>query len=217
SEAELERVAGWYWNEAHDDLVLIARKGATLELEMPARAALDLKPSSTPDRWALALSPDSTFTFERDEQGAPKVLVARDPHAPDAVRFERWQAEPELPSVDEVMALRKRGVDWDKLPALGAVRAEGKLEMPALKVSGTFASLFEGLTRYRLDLVTNRATAHVARDGESVWSSNTQVAGGATQDADEAMRARMDLASPVHVIVDWRPCFRELRVIARTP
>jgi len=216
-EAELDAVAGWYWNEDHDGIVLIARKGATLELELPGRAALELKGGATRDRWTIAQSPDDGFEVERDGEGAPRALVGRSPKAPKPVRFERWRADPSWPSLDEVMALRKKAVDWDELPALGVLRAQGKIDMPALKVTGTFVSTFEGLAHYRLDLTTNRANAQAVRDGESVWTANTQVSGGKPQAADEATRERMQLASPVHAIVDWRTCFRDLRVIACPP
>jgi CubicO group peptidase (beta-lactamase class C family) len=216
-EAELERVAGWYWNETRDGIVLIARKGATLEFEIPGRAAVELKASATRDRWTIAQSPDDAFEVERDGEGAPRALVGTSSKAPKPVRFERWTADPSWPSLDEVMALRKKAVDWDKLPALGVLQAQGKIDMPALKVTGTFTSTFVGLARYRLDLATNRANAQAVRDGESVWTANTQVSGGKPQTGDEATRERMQLASPVHVIVDWRTCFRDLRVVACPP
>src|SRR6185503_19458665 len=99
----------------------------------------------------------------------------------------------------------------------GVLQAHGKLDMPALKTTGTFVSTFEGLARYRLDLTTNRGTAQAVRDGETVWTANTLVSGGKPQAADEATRERMQLASPLHVIVDWRTCFRDLCVIACPP
>ena len=216
-EAALDAVAGWYWNESRDGIVLIARKGATLELEIPGRAAVELKAGATRDRWTIAQSPDDAFELERDGAGAPRALLGRSPKAPQPVRFERWQADPSWPALDEVMALRKKAVDWDALPALGVLQAQGKIDMPALKVAGTFTSTFEGLARYRLDLSTNRASAQAVRDGETVWTANTLVSGGKPQAADEATRERMQLASPLHVIVDWRTCFRDLCVIACPP
>src|SRR6185503_17770717 len=142
-EAELERVADWYWNEEHDGIVLFARKSTTLELEIPERIALELKAGATRDRWTLSQSPDDSFEVERDGEGAPRALVGRSAKAPQPVRFERWQADPSWPSLDEVMALRKEAVDWDKPPALGVLQAHGKLDMPALKTTGTFVSTFE--------------------------------------------------------------------------
>lgn len=212
-EAELDALAGWYWNDDHDDVLIMTRKGATLEVEFPGVAALDLKATSTRDRWIAALSPDDSFEFERDEQGAPRGLIGRNQRSAKSATCERWKPDPSTPSLDDVMALRKRAVDWDKLAALGAMRAKGKLDLPALKISGTFTSTFEGLAHYRLDLITNKSTSATVRDGDRCWTSNTAVSAGKPQVADQAAQDRLVLASPLHTIVDWRTCFRELRVI----
>src|SRR4029079_13476710 len=48
------------------------------------------------------------------------------------------------------------------------------------------------------------------------WTSNTMVSGGKPTRSDDATYARLRYATPLHVVADWRPMFRELRVIAKT-
>jgi hypothetical protein len=214
--AELDAVAGWYWDSERRDVLALAHVDDKLVVEIAGTAALDLKATSTRDRWTLVLSPDDAFEAARDESGAVVAIVGRNAARGAEQRYPRWRADPSLPSVDDVMALRKRAVDWDKIGALGAVRVQGKLDMPALKSSGTFVTLFQGLDHYRLDLATNRGTARVALDGPRAWTANSQVSGGKPTDADETAHARLVLAVPLHVVADWRKLYRELRVLAKT-
>jgi CubicO group peptidase (beta-lactamase class C family) len=213
--AELDAVAGWYWDSDRKDVLAFTRKDDKLAVEIVGEAALELKPTSTRDRWTVTLSPDDEFVAERDKDGAVIALTGRNAVRRAEQRYPRWQAEPGLPSVDEVMKLRKHAVDWDKMDGLGAVRVQGKIEMPALKVSGTFVTLFQGLDRYRLELTTNRGLGRVGLDGPRAWTANSMVSGGKATDADEAMRARLVLSVPLHVVADWRKLYRELRVIAK--
>lgn len=215
SAAELDAVAGWYWDSERQDVLALARTDDKLVLEIAGTAALDLKTTSTRDRWTIVLSPDDAFQAERGEDGAVIALVGRNAARAAEQRYPRWRADPSWPSVDDVMALRKHAVDWDKIGALGGVRVQGKLDMPALKSSGTFVTLFQGLNRYRLDLTTNRGSAQAVLDGPRAWTANAQVAGGKPSEADEAAHARLVLAVPLHVVADWRKLYRELVVIAK--
>ncbi len=213
TDAELDAISGWYASEKHDDLVLVAKKGSAIEIEFPGVAAMEFKATSTRDRWTAVLSPDDTFEIERDANGAPIGMLGRNPHAPKDVHVERWKPDASAPSLDDVMALRKKAVDWEKVASLGALRAKGKLDIPAMKVSGTFTSVSVGLEHYRLDVATNRSTSSTVRDGDRAWSANTLVANGKPQVADGAAQDRLMLASPIHVIADWRTCYRELKVV----
>lgn len=214
SDAELDAVAGWYWDADRKDVLEVTRKDHKLVLEIPGTAALELKPSSTRDRWSVVLSPDDTFDAERDKDGTVVALGAKNASRGAEQRYPRWHSDPSWPSVDDVMSLRKRAVDWDKIESLGAVRVKGKLDMPALKSSGTFTSVFQGLDRYRLDLATDRGTSQVALDGARAWTANARVAEGKPT-SDEAMRDRLVLVVPFHVVADWRKLYRELCVTGK--
>jgi len=212
---ELDAIAGWYWDSERKDVLAFTRANDKLVLEIAGEAALELKPSSTRDRWTVTLSPDDEFVAERDNDGAVIALMAKNAARGAEQRYPRWHADPSLPSVDEVMKLRKRAVDWEKIDGLGAVRVHGKLDMPALQTSGTFVTSFQGLDRYRLELTTNRGFARAGLDGSRTWTANSQLSGGKATDADETMRARLVLAVPLHVVADWRKLYRELYVIAK--
>ena len=215
TEAELDAVAGWYWDQDREDVLAITRKDEKLVLEIPGTAMLDLKPSSTRDHWSVVLSPDNVFDVQRDEKGAVTALDGSNTANGEHRRYPRWHADPSLPSVDDVMALRKRAVDWDKLDALGAVRVHGKIDMPALNATGTFVTLFQGFDRYRLDLTTTRGSSQVVLDGPRAWTANSKISDGKPVDADEAVHARLVLAVPLHVVADWRKLYPELAVIGK--
>ena len=213
--AELDAAAGWYWDSDRQDVLAVTRKDDKLVVEIAGTAALELKSTSTRNRWTIALSPDDSFLTEQDKEGTVIALAGRNTASGSEQRFPRWHPDPGWPSVDDVMAMRKHAVDWDKIAGLGGVRVQGKLDMPALKSSGTFVTLFQGLDHYRIEFATNRGTTRVGLDGPRAWTANSQVSGGKATDADEAMRARLVLSVPLHVVADWRKLFRELRVIGK--
>src|SRR6185503_7792990 len=117
TEQEIDGVAGEYWNTEHEKLCELSRRGKQLRAEFPGQGNVELRPTQTRDRFVIAVSPSEVFDIERDESGKMRGLTVHS-HPPGEaavdVRFEPLVAEAGLPSIDEIEALRKHAVDWEK-------------------------------------------------------------------------------------------------------
>jgi CubicO group peptidase (beta-lactamase class C family) len=215
TEAELDAVAGEYWNEEEQRLCALRRRGAALWVELAGQAVVELKPTPVRDRFVIVLSPSESFEIERGETGAARALVANSRKTSGekmSVRFEPLVPEPGLPSSDELEALRMRAVDWRKIDALGTCRLSGKIEMPARKLSGTFTTLAKGTTRFRTDIDLGTMKVQVALDGDQAWTSNSTT-GLRALSGVVLEQTRLD--HPFRRIADWHAFFPELRVVKR--
>ena len=212
TESELDAIAGEYWNVEHEKLLALIRRGAVLRAEFPGRANLELKPTPARDRFAIALAPSEVFEIERDGEGVPRAVVVHSTNRSGeavAIRYEPLVADPGLPSADELEALRRRAVDWDKIEGLGTCRLSGKIDMPARKLSGTFTTLARGTTRFRTDIDLGEMQVRVAFDGERGWSHNTQAA---LQELSGVALEQTRLDQPFRRVASWRAFFPTLQV-----
>ena len=215
SQAEIDALLGHYWDEADRNVRTLLRKGAGLWAEIPGVGVLELVATSTRDRWVLAVARDIAGEIERDAEGRPTALIERDLQTGRTARAPRLTPDPSLPSVDEVMALRKQAVDWERLEELGALRWTGTVDMSALKLQARVVGIAVGLARQRLDTSSSRGLGSVVVDGVRGWQSNSQIAGGAPSEVDPAMRERVRLQSFLLPITDWRSAYRELQVLTK--
>ncbi len=210
---ELDALVGEYWNAEQERLVALTRRGSTLRAEFPGQANVELKPAQVRDRFVIPMAPSDMFEIERDESDAPRALIAHSkPPGEDGVvvRFEPLVADAGLPSVDELEALRKRNVDWEKLDSLGVCRITGKIDMPARKLSGTITSLASVASGFRTEIDLGTTQIRTAFDGERAWSSNSST-GTKELSGVELAQARLD--HPLRRVASLRWFFPEIRVM----
>jgi len=210
TDAELDALAGLYWDDDSGLFRTIARKGGGLALEFLGQAELELTPTSTRDRWTVRLV-SGHLDAERSESGAIKGLVLAT--ARETERWPRWTPAADLPPLADVHALRQRAVDWTRLGELGGVRLSGTCEFPDSGMKGTFVQLVHGRERCRSDLEFGSYHETTVLDGKRGWVA------GSREPATEVEGARLEqlrLDHPFAPVADWRGAFRELTVIART-
>jgi hypothetical protein len=213
SEAELDATLGEYWNDEHEQLCALSRRADALWIEFAGKGVLELKATSVRDRFVIAIAPSEVFEIERDEAGAARAILAHSKEPSGAIvsiRFEMLVPEAGLPSSDELEALRKRAVDWDKIDSLGTCRLNGTIDMPARKLSGTFTTLARGTTRFRSDFDLGELKVRVALNGDRAWTSNSNTA---LQELSGVALEQTRFDHPFRRIADWRMYFPTLRVV----
>lgn len=215
TEAELDRLVGEYWSAEDQQLLALSRRGKALWAELPGRANVQLKSTQVRDRLVIAIAPSEGFEIVRDDVGASSAVLA---HSRDgsgkavALRFEPLVPEAGLPSPDELAALRKGAVDWDKLDALGTCRVSGKIDMPTRKLSGTFTILARGTTQFHTDVDLGETKVELALDGEHGWSFNSRT--GVTELSGVALeQTRFDHL--FRKVANWDRFFSSLCVMRR--
>ncbi len=214
SEAELDALAGEYWNAEHEKLLALSRRGAQLRAEFPGQANVELKPLSERDHFVIAIAPSEKFAIERDESGGVRSILVRS-HPPGEkpvdLRFDVLVPEPGLPTLDELEALRKSAADWERLESLGVCRVTGKIDMPARKLSGTITSVFSVASGYLTDIDLGTTRVRSAFDGERAWSvtdaTMKQLAGV------EYAQARLD--HPLRRIASLRWFYPTIRIVKK--
>ncbi len=209
TEAELELISGIYWEIDDDEPMAVLRRGEGLAIEFPGKAILGLAPKSERDRFDLELVPGRWIEIERDETGHPVALVGH--QGENAERHPRLIPAADLPSGEDVLALREEAIDHQAVRALSPLRIAGRFEMPVQKDRGSFTSLCAGFDRCRTELVGEKLSMTILFDHDRAWMQT----GDSTTEQDAASAFRMHFDHPLFAVSDWRPLFRELAVLAR--
>jgi len=112
---------------------------------------------------------------------------------------------------DEVLELKQAASDWKRIDALGAFRFRSRIELPALKLSGTAQGFVQGLARMRVENdFGSTKECELLRDGRGwSWSSDEEL--------EERFGLRLEqqlLEHPFVPIADWRELYRSIDVLA---
>ncbi len=207
---ELEAFTGVYWEEDDGEYSAVLRREGTLFVEFPGQAILELRSASARDRFELKLAAGIGLEFERDAEGAVVAATGFRPEGRE--RMPRLEPAVDLPSVDELLALKQGSCDWTKLSASGALRIRSTLDLPALKLHGTGSALVQGLERLRSENDFGTLQEKTALDGERGWTWNSR---SGLEELSGVRLAEARLEHPFLPIADWRALYRELRVLAR--
>ncbi len=169
--AELAPYLGRYRDEAGTVLtVKIAHR--RLALDVPGQMVYELFPPDADGRWAFRVRPDTfQLRFERDEAGAVvAVVVLQDGAANRAARVAAAEEDP-LPSLDEALALLRRGLGGLAPEEVPALEMRGEVHFVHQGVVGSLLVHSEGLTKHaeHMDL-GDFGSIHAACDGERAWS-----------------------------------------------
>lgn len=208
--AELDAIAGIYWEEDDAEPLAVERAGGGLIAEFPGRARHALKPTPTRDRFDFTLVRDAWMEVERDADGLPRAVIGHRGGA--AERHPRLEPSAELPSASDVLELRERSIDFARVRALGPLRFEGRFELSVGGKSGAMKVLCDGWERSRSEMAGGGFDMNIALDGDQAWTAG---GGRAATAEDDASVERLRFNHVLFAVSDWRPRFVELRVLAR--
>jgi CubicO group peptidase (beta-lactamase class C family) len=210
--ADLRPFVGHYWNAPKGLIrsVYVSAEGE-LWVDVVGTAAFALEPSSDPLRFGVSGRPGFDVTFERDADGSIARLLP--PEVTGEAPSERLRADPSLPSVDELIALRLGEVDPVSPGDLGVFRLSGTFSHSS-GVEGTDVLLSDGELRSREEIArAGRAPEVTLCNGPraGTLSRRGRLRELSGSERDQALQARLAV-----VAGDWRRTFEHLEVVTRT-
>ena len=210
SEAELNQVAGIYWDEdvAHAYYV-VASEGNRLTLERPGRMHLVFKADSTPGRYVHEANSRAWLEFVRAKNG--EITAMRTSFGKRVELDPRHESPVGLPSVEEIVAMVKKAHRVDKLPEVGVVRMTGLLKFEDRGMEGPVTTIFD-TTRERTEIQIGTAREIRVKKEDQVSTYTTHTG------ADKLDGARREQALLDQVSVrygDWSEHYREVEVLKR--
>ena len=143
--SELQKYVGRYGDAAGATEAAILIRNQRLAVRLPNNTSFDLLPPDATGRRATRANVGVGITFEESPTGA---VSAMNVHRPGAVPVLRLTPIAPLPTVDEIMTLRRIA----PAPAIATMRATGTVRFPQSAVDGRFSSSSAGDDRLRSDL-----------------------------------------------------------------
>jgi CubicO group peptidase (beta-lactamase class C family) len=205
---ELERLLGTYWHTERSSYAAIALHGEVLALEVPGLGLFDLAPTGDPDIWKVATLQRVSLRFERDVLG--QALAVQFKQGEQSSRFPRLPPARDLPTIDQLMALRKEQGDWERLAGLGDLRIRGSTTRG--NAAGTLTNVVRGRAAYKstIEFPSQKLQVAVADGAARTYS---QRRGLETHSGIKAAQHVLD--HPLVVVDDLRNWYAELEVLAR--
>ncbi len=200
-----EDYLGYYWEGENDLYRAIVREGSGIGLEILGKTVVPLQYVGD-DTWKMMPNPSMRLAFHRSEDG-----VVEGYRIGEHQEY-RFEPDPELPTVDEVVEqiVAVHGLDY--LSRVGPIRVHATLEMPNAGITGTLEMTLASGGRFRAEYDMGEQFELIAYDGEKV-SYASQVEGPLVLEGARAEQLKGDSFGVR--LGDWRETSKGVEVIQR--
>lgn len=208
---ELQHYLGRYHFAERDVDCTVLIQNNRLAVDVPGQLVFELHAPDEDDRWAFRVRPDRLqVRFNEGEDGAIESLTMFDDgDESDLPRV--GDSEDALPTVEELLALVRRGYGVDGDRSIGAVSMTGTVDFVHQGVSGSMSVLADGLDGYRMDFdlgVFGRMM--IAVDESSGWTESA-VQPFTELEGRELRHRRRD--HPLRPLGDWQADFDRVAIL----
>jgi CubicO group peptidase (beta-lactamase class C family) len=215
--ADLDRVAGCYWDDEAGMYVLVSRRPSDphagqpdgLQVEIPGKTVDPLRPGKDAGTWTLTIQPMVILSFDLGEAGPATAMHVGLAGGPGKT-WPRLAPQADLPAPDALAALRARA--HGPVEAIAPFRRSGTMEMAARGIKGTIVSTVGGADRFRTELDFGAIQQTVISSAQGAWIVTK---GQPAMELSGAMRRQTALDNPLAIFGDWRAAYRDVQVIAR--
>jgi CubicO group peptidase (beta-lactamase class C family) len=169
--AQLNDFAGTYHFEPTGLDWKVVVKDGKLGIDVPQQRLFMLKWPDEAGKWNVKLLPASC-TFNRDESG--KVTSMTWFQGGESVLKRTGDASPStLPTLDDVVALREKSANSEKMRAFGNISVDGKVRVVNQGVTGTFKSVANTDGRVLQDISLGVfGVIRTSYDGTQAWTES---------------------------------------------
>lgn len=199
---QLQKYVGRYGDPSSGREFAVLIRNQRLAFQLPNNASFDLLPPDANGRRATRANVGFSVAFEEAQDGGVAALNFYRPGGAPVMRLTPIVSA--LPSVDEIMALRR-------IPASSAtvsMRTTGSVRYPQSGVEGRFSSSSIGNEQLRLDQdVSGMQTKTVLSKGRA-WTTAT---GSPTKELTGKELAQVRLGAAL--FGDWRKYYDAIRVV----
>jgi CubicO group peptidase (beta-lactamase class C family) len=201
--AELQKYVGRYGAGAGPNEFAILIRNQRLAVRLPNNTSFDLLPPDATGRRATRTNIGIGVTFE-ESAGA---VSAMNVHRPGAPVLRLTPVASALPTVDEIMTLRRIA----SAPAISSMRTTGTVRYSQSAVEGRFTTSTAGDDRLRLDLDLD--TSLQIRTVQNTGRASAAVSGGPTRELTGKALAQARQGHPSVLFGDWRRYYDAVRIL----
>ena len=201
--SELQKYVGRYGDGGANEFAILIRN-QRLAVRLPNNTSFDLLPPDAAGRRATRANLGIAVTFEESQTGAVSAMTF---HRPGAAPVMRLTPLAPLPTVDEIMKLRR----IPAASAAGTMRTTGSIHFLQSAVHGRFSSSIAGDDRLRLDIDLD--TSLQIRTVLNTGGASASVSGASSRDLAGRELAQMRLDHPSVLFGDWRKYYDAVRVV----
>ena len=208
--ADAQKYLGTYHSDELGDLNVLHRNGR-LAVDIPKQLTFDLKGPDDEGKWVLRAKKSATLKFNTDDaSGAVNSMTLVDgPIVLELPRTEAAQAA-SLPTLDEFIALQKKGYGTDHLADLASLRLAGSISFINQGVTGRISIIAADTNRFMQTLDMGKfGRITLACDGAKAWTDST-FHGFEVLEAKQAAEARRQ--NPLALAADWRTVFEKIDI-----
>lgn len=200
---------GFYWSGEANMYRAIVSQDETLVIEVPGATRATLQPTNDPDRWICAEQKTAEFRFRRNEEGHVDALIP--PAYTQAAPQMKFDHEPQLPTVEQLMSQHLQAHGTHSPGTLGIYQLTGTMDLKAQKITVTNRLISDGQRRSREEVKLGQTVLQaVACDKDRVKIVTST---GLCNQATGIEREQTILARLAVVIGDWRQFYQQLQII----
>ncbi len=146
---QLKKYLGKYYGERMKEILELLIRNNRLALDIPGQMVYELIPPDAEGRWYFCLSKGVHLTFAEPDPESGMIPSFTYHEGEAQLKYERSEKEtPTLPSVEDILALRKTEERKSALQKLGLFRMTGSAQMFQSAVKGKLAWYVEGIERH---------------------------------------------------------------------
>jgi len=209
--AAFEKYLGRYRFElANVDVEALVQNGR-LALDVPGQMVFELHAPDADGKRAFRITDQIAARFNEDEAGAVTSITMFQAGQEFTLPRIVEMADAALPTLDEILALRRGAENAAAITAAGVIRATGSVRFAQAGLAGTFDWLLAAPARSRLDLDLGRfGHIHTASDEhigmvESSFDDYHLLEGEQLENAAAG--------HPAQIFGDWRTAFDSVEVL----
>jgi len=205
---ELQKYLGSYRSEDLGVTAELLIQNNRLAIDWPGEMVYELYPPDEEGIWLFRISSDFTLRFNETPDGRIESLTYY--QEGKEYLMPRVEEKP-LPTVEEVLALRRTDSRRAAIEAMGAYRMDSTIRSPQSGVEGTASEYVSGIDRYRADVDYGRyGSSRAAVNGDRAWVESSFAP------FDELHGQLLEQARqghPASIFGDWRDFFDDIQLL----
>ena len=207
---ELERYLGKYHSQEAGLTGEVVIQNNRLAVDVPGQMVFELHPPDDEGKWIFRVTDEIAIRFNETEGAVTSLTFFQDGKEMELAR-ERGAEEQTLPSVEDLLALRKTEARKVALAGLGVFRLSGTVRLAQSGIEGKTSILCGGGDRYRTDVDLGRfGASHTVVNGDQAWVDSTF---NPFFEAEGKFLDQARKGNPLALVGDWRDFYGATKVL----
>jgi len=204
----LQKYLGSYHSEELGVTAEVLIQNKRLAIDWPGEMIYELYPPDKEGIWTFRISDKFSLRFNETSDGRVESLTY---YQADKEFLMPRTEEQSLPTVDDILALRKTNSRKAAIDKMGTYRMTGTMHSPQSGVEGTFVQYVSGIDRYRVDIDYGKyGYSRTAVSGNQAW---TESSFGPFEEVHGKFFEQLKRGHPEAEFGDWRDFYDSIQVL----